>query len=174
MAIQPFHRIAADRLAATARAIDVATRWLSDDEARWRSEPSQWSAKEVIHHLYDEDREDFQTRIELTLRAPDAAWPPIDPPRWVVERAYNEQAWPALIDRFLAQRAAHVDWLRGLRAPDWERTHTHPTAGPLRAGDLLASWIAHDVLHLRQLARIHFRRGEQLVAPYSNRYAGAW
>ena len=37
---------------------------------------------------------------------------------------------------FLAERRRSVDWLRELHTPDWEKTHQHPKAGPLRAGDL--------------------------------------
>ena len=54
------------------------------------------------------------------------------------------------------------------------RTHTHPIFGGLSAGDLLASWVAHDFLHLRQLARLQFQYASLLAEPYSTRYAGEW
>jgi hypothetical protein len=50
-------------------------------------------------------------------------------------------------------------------------THQHPGLGALRAGDLLAAWCAHDLLHLRQLANVRLALLEQDAAPYSLRYA---
>ena len=42
----------------------------------------------------------------------------------------------------------------------------------LRAGDLLASWLAHDLIHIRQITRLHYRWLERLAAPYQLGYAG--
>jgi hypothetical protein len=33
---------------------------------------------------------------------------------------------------------------------------------------------AHDLLHARQLVRLHFTYTVQTVAPYGTRYAGEW
>ena len=52
--------------------------------------------------------------------------------------------------------------------------YPHPQAGPLRAGDLLAAWQAHDLLHVRQLTRLHYRFLEQQAEPFTLRYAGDW
>ena len=46
--------------------------------------------------------------------------------------------------------------------------------GKLTAGDLLASWAAHDLLHLRQLNELRYAYLIQVAAPYSVRYAGDW
>jgi len=45
---------------------------------------------------------------------------------------------------------------------------------PLSAGDLLASWLAHDFLHLRQLTGLHWEYVSLLAKPYSTDYAGMW
>ena len=44
----------------------------------------------------------------------------------------------------------------------------------MRAGDLLASWAAHDTHHQRQIVRLRYHRLEQLAEPYSLAYAGEW
>jgi len=64
-------------------------------------------------------------------------------------------------------------WLRSLDSPDWEATYEAPW-GPITAGDLLASWVAHDLLHMRQLVELHWHYKEEQVEPYSTRYAGEW
>ena len=58
--------------------------------------------------------------------------------------------------------------------PDWERAHDHPRLGPLRAGDLMASWIAHDLLHIRKIVRVLWEHHGRDTASYDTRYAGEW
>jgi hypothetical protein len=67
-----------------------------------------------------------------------------------------------------------LNWLAGLQNPDWERRQKHPVAGFLRAGDMLAAWVAHDVLHLRQLVELKWALTGQMVRPYAVAYAGDW
>jgi hypothetical protein len=142
------------------------------EQARWKPSEKQWSILEVINHLDDEERDDFRKRIDLTLHQPDRDWPPIDPARWCVERRYNERDLEESVKRFAAERERSILWLRGLGSPDWDRFREHPRAGVLRAGDLLASWLAHDYLHIRQLTRLHLEHHRAVCGPYSTEYAG--
>ena len=70
--------------------------------------------------------------------------------------------------------ATAVEWLRGLGEVDWTLSHAHPTLGSLRAGDLLLSWVTHDALHLRQLARRMLENAAAAARPFSGDYAGPW
>ncbi|NUP91044.1 MAG: DinB family protein, partial [Candidatus Sumerlaeia bacterium] len=51
-------------------------------------------------------------------------------------------------------------------------THRHPKAGPLRAGDLLAAWAAHDALHLRQIAKRLLDLARRDAGGFKTDYAG--
>jgi hypothetical protein len=147
---------------------------MTEGQVRWKPTPDEWSIVEVINHLYDEEREDFRLRLDLTLHQPGQPWTGIDPEGWAVERKYNERELEASLKRFLEERQRSVAWLAGLSSPDWEAGHDHPQAGELSAGDLLASWLAHDFLHLRQLAQLHWQYIGLLAEPHTTRYAGAW
>jgi hypothetical protein len=46
--------------------------------------------------------------------------------------------------------------------------------GPISAGDLAASWAAHDLLHIRQLVELRRARLLALTAPHRTEYAGDW
>jgi len=162
------------RLAAGRDAIPALLAGVSDEQARWRPAPEQWSLLEIACHLLDEERDDFRTRVELTLHRPDETWPGIDPPGWVTARRYQERALAVQVEAWREERGRSLAWLRALEAPDWTRTHAHPKFGPLSAGDLLLSWVAHDQLHVRQIARRHFEHAAALGAPHSTRYAGDW
>ena len=149
---------------------------LSERDARWKPANGAWSVLEIVNHLADEESDDFRMRVEMTLRDPGLEWPKIDPEEWgrtrlLEGKKYNERFLGESTARFVAERKKSVSWLKSLREPDWSRAHLHPRGGPLSAGLLLASWAAHDALHLRQIAK----RMYELAARDENvGYAGAW
>lgn len=155
-------------------AIDGLVAGVGDEQARWRPSADAWSILEVINHLGDEEREDFRQRVDFTLHRQSETWPPIDPPGWVTERRYNERDLADSLARFLGERARSVEWLEGLTAPDWSLSYDHPAAGRLTAGDLLTSWAAHDLLHIRQLTELHHAYLAIAAPGREVRYAGAW
>ena len=144
---------------------------VSAADARVRPAPGKWSVLEVLCHLIDEERDDFRHRVRSTLEDPARDCPPIDPEGWARDRDYNARDVAAMRAEFEHERAVSLAWLRSLRAPQWDQAKVHAVVGPLRAGDLLASWAAHDVLHLRQMAAARVAQFEAAVAPYSTRYA---
>lgn len=161
-----------DRLERHAAIVQTILQGVDDAQARWRSAPEKWSILEVLCHLLDEEREDFRQRLDLTLHRPEADWPPIDPRGWVLARSYAARELGPTLDAFLEERAGSIRWLRGLASPSWPSEHRHPVFGSMSAGDLLASWVAHDLLHVRQILELQraFAKGES--EPYSTEYAG--
>ena len=147
---------------------------LTDEELRRKPTTGAWSVLEVLVHLADEEVEDFRTRVRMTLEDPTQDWPGIDPEAAARERRYNEQDPAESLTRFETERATSIDWLRSLRDPDWQRHRNHPVAGRLHAGDVLASWVAHDMLHLRQIAKRRFELIGVHSDPYNTAYAGDW
>ena len=142
-------------------------------EAQIKPTPDSWSILEVVCHLYDEEREDFRAHLDQVLNHPGGKWSSIDPQRWVTERKYNERNLMDMIEKFKEERRQSLDWLKNLFAPNWDAFYTMPY-GPLRAGDIFASWVAHDNLHVRQLVELRRARIEAVTQPYSLRYAGDW
>ena len=162
------------RLSANAEAIEAMLRGITPDQTRWKPANGGWSMIEVINHLRDEEREDFRQRIDYTLHRTQEDWPPIDPEGWVSARTYQERDPEESLHGFLEERRASIDWLRSLGSIDWSTRHVHQSLGSMTAGDLMASWLAHDLLHIRQLARLHFEYLKQDAHPYTTGYAGEW
>lgn len=160
------------QLKRSGESIAALVRGLDRDDARWRPGEGKWSIVEVMAHLVDEERDDFRTRIDLTLRHPERDWPSIDPEGWAVTRNYASKEIEQVADEFCREREASLVWLKSLGSPDWNVVHKHPRIGPMTAGTLLGSWVAHDLLHLRQIARIRYARMSALFAPHSLEYAG--
>jgi len=158
------------RLATTAASIRELALAATPEQAAWRPAADQWSILEVVNHFADEEAEDFRTRLDLTLHRPAESPPGIEPERWPVERGYNERDLAESVARFMDEREWSLEWLRGLEAPEWER----PFRGPVTAAGLLGSWLAHDLLHIRQLARLHHQWLADRCGPASLEYAGRW
>jgi hypothetical protein len=148
---------------------------LSDAQMRWRPDENSWSLLEVVNHLRDEEMWDFRRRTRLTLETPEAEWPPIHPGDWVTKRGYNQRECEVSLDQFVGERTESIQWLRGLSAPalNWDSRHeSHGRS--LRAGDLMASWLAHDFLHLRQINELRYLWHAAQSASYDVSYAGDW
>lgn len=161
------------QLTSNAVRIKALVEGVTDQEAVWRPDADSWSLLEVINHLHDEEREDFRVRLNIILHSPDKPWPEIDPEGWVMQRKYNERAIDQSLNNFLDERKASLKWLRGLGEPDWTASSETPF-GPMRAGDMFASWVTHDQMHMRQLVEIHRAYTDFMARPYSLRYAGLW
>jgi hypothetical protein len=165
---------AIEQLTHTASGITQLCLAVSDAHARFKPAPDSWSILEVINHLYDEEREDFRQRVDLMLHHPDAEWPPIDPDGWVTSRSYQQRDFRQSVANFASEREQSLAWLGSLHGADWDRSRTAPAGFTLHAGDLLSAWVAHDILHLRQLVELHYQLAKLRSQPYSIEYAGDW
>ncbi len=162
------------QMAHSAQVIRAMVEHVTDQQARWKPAPDAWSILEVIHHLYDEEREDFRVRLDYILHRPDQPWPGIDPQGWVQQRHYNQQDFLAALEGFWAARQDSLDWLRGLGRPEWKASCELPWGFRIAAGDMFAAWVAHDLLHTRQLVELQWAYTTLQVRPYDVRYAGEW
>ena len=99
-----------------------------------------------------EEGEAHQRRLEqqLLLRAPSKPW------------------------LQFAERGRSLEWLAGLHDANWSAAYTHPKMGDFTAASMLCAWVAHDLLHLRQIERILFERLKRSADPDRTDYAGEW
>jgi len=138
----------------------------------WRPSPKKWCLLEIVCHLFDEEREDFKARVKHTLETPDEKMAPIDPVGWVKKRNYIGEDFDQKLTDFLIERDISVEWLRSLSTPKWENISNHPKLGPITAGTFLASWLAHDYLHFRQITKLKYDYLESIGGDVG--YAGGW
>ena len=155
----------------TAAAVRALVEGVPAGQARWRPDDDSWSILEVIHHLYDEEREDFRVRLDILLHRPEEPWPPIDPQGWVTARDYNSKDVSEVLESFLLERDRSIAWIEGLDRPDFD-SFIESRFGRMTAGDMFASWLAHDLLHLRHLVEIHHAWRVDALSPYNPGYAG--
>jgi hypothetical protein len=164
---------ATTQLKTQGQAVAALVTGLTLEEARWKPALDSWSVLEVLNHLVDEEIYDFRTHLDHILHSPDQPWPSIDPGGWVTLRHYNQGDVDETLIRFEAEREKSLAWLAGLPPLDWDAAVTH-SWGTLSAGDMLASWLAHDLLHLRQLVELRYLITAAASQPYQPDYAGKW
>lgn len=122
------------------------------DVLRDRESPARWSPLEILAHLRDEETEDFGARARVVVEGGPIP-SPIDPVGWVTRRRYNEMDPGAVFLDFAEKRADSCRWLGGLTIDDLGKAMELPKLGKFRAGDFIAAWRVHDLLHLRQFAQ---------------------
>jgi len=127
------------------------------DEYLWRYDEAKWCLLEIICHLYDEEREDFRTRLRYAIESASQQPPKIDPVRWVSERNYIKQDYDTMLNKFVEERGKSIDWLSSIPPVQWNNSFTHPSLGEVTAQFFLANWLAHDYLHIRQILRVKYR-----------------
>ncbi len=161
------------QMAEHAETIKTLCLGVSDEQARWKPDAKSWSILEVINHLDDEERDDFRVRLNYLLHHPGQRWPSTDPAGWVTERQYNQRNFQISLQNFLDARQESIDWLKGIGLQNWENEYPYTPVGiRLSAGDMFASWLAHDLLHMRQLVELKWAYTSHIMKPFSVDYAG--
>jgi hypothetical protein len=158
-------------LARLPRVLDALVGDLDEAGARMRPAPNEWAPIEIVCHLRDEETEDFGARLHVVLDGGEQ-FVPIDPERWATERRYREDHWPDVLDTLKARRRASLDWLASVVPDALVASGAHRRLGRLSGLDLLAAWVAHDHIHLQQLAGTLARRWAARWAPLKAEYAG--
>jgi len=151
--------------------LDALLAGLDDSGARTRPAEAEWSPVEILCHLRDEETEDFGARLRVILDGAEG-FIPIAPERWAEERRYREASLAEVTEAFRARRRASLDLLASV-APD-RLAGSRPLGrlGQLSGLDLVAAWVAHDRIHLAQLAGTLARIWALRWAPLRAEYAG--
>ena len=163
-----------NRLSANAAVIHEMIKAVTVEQACWRPAADEWSILEVLHHLVDEERKDFPFRLRHLLSRSREVWPPIAPQQWVADRGCDPRDLGETVDTFLEERRRSLEWLTKQKKADWTVTYNHPPLDGLSAGHLLASWVTHDLLHIRQLVEIEHAYGRTQFGSFTTEYAGTW
>jgi hypothetical protein len=142
---------------------DLPESWTHTDEG-----PNTWSAFDIVGHLIHAEHTDWVPRATMILQHGESqTFKPFN------REGQNEKSagksLPQLLDEFAAVRAESLGKLRSLNLQprDLDRRGRHPNFGSVTLGQLLATWAAHDLTHLHQLARVMAHQYRQAVGPWS-------
>ena len=151
--------------------LDALLAGCDGEAARTRPAPAEWSPVEILCHLRDEETEDFRARLRVIVEGA-AEFARIDPERWAEERGYREASLPDVLEALRSRRRASLDMLASVAPDTLAGSRPHPRLGRLSGLDLLAAWVAHDRIHLAQLAGTLARIWALRWADHRTAYAG--
>ena len=126
-----------------------------------------WSPFDVLGHLIHGEQTDWMPRARRILETGDSS--PFDPfDRFAQFTASAGKTMAELLDEFARRRAANLRDLAALRLTpdDLARKGRHPALGPVTLGQLLATWVAHDLDHVAQIARVLAGQYSDEVGPW--------
>ncbi|MFL6263577.1 MAG: DinB family protein [Thermoanaerobaculia bacterium] len=129
--------------------------------------PETWSPYVIVGHLIHGERTDWIPRARLILdQGPERRFTPYD--RFAQFRESEGKSLAGLLDEFARLRAANLDTLAGWRLTDAELAleGEHPDFGPVTLRQLLATWVAHDLGHVAQTARVMAKQYREAVGPW--------
>ncbi len=141
---------------------DLPDSWTSGTEG-----PDTWSPFDIVGHLIHGERTDWIVRTQVLLAYGETRpFTPFD--RFAQFEASRGKRLRELLDTFAELRAANLIRLEslGLTPEDLDRRGRHPELGPVTLGDLLATWVAHDLSHIAQIARVMGRQYTEAVGPW--------
>lgn len=140
-------------LEATPAEVRRAVTGRSVDELRRPERPDKWSAVEVVQHLADSDLV-WAYRIRLVLADDRPRITGYDQDRWAAALAYRTADMTHALEQFAALRRANLRLLVGLPPAALARVGLHSERGEERLDYMTKLYAGHDLVHLRQLARI--------------------
>lgn len=144
--------------------------WLSELPDSWTRAtegPDTWSPFDIVGHLIHGERTDWIARTEILLAHGETRpFTPFD--RFAQFEASRGKTLPELLDTFAGLRAANLIRLEslGITTEDLDRRGRHPELGSCTLAELLATWVAHDLSHIAQIARVMGRQYTAAVGPW--------
>jgi hypothetical protein len=153
-----------ERTPATFRALlgDLSEAWTAPNEG-----PDTFSAFDNVGHLIHGERTDWIPRARIILaQGPNRRFEPFD--RFAQYRESDGKSAAQLLDEFARLRAENLATLRGWQLSERELAleGEHPELGPVTLRQLLATWVAHDLGHLAQTARVMAKQYREAVGPW--------
>jgi len=154
-------------LSRTPAALDALLRGLPDGWTSANEGGDTWSPFDVVGHLIHGERTDWLPRAKIILEHGEAR--PFDTfDRLAQFAAPGGRTLDSLLDEFAALRELNLRELAGLNLTDedLDRRGTHPAFGAVTMRQLLATWTAHDLDHITQIARVVARQYSDEVGPW--------
>jgi DinB superfamily len=117
----------------------------------FRPAPGDWSIREILAHLVDDEMYVMRTRLERMVKEDRPNLAPHDEKHWHATRNTTRDGLAELLADFGVQRAASLGILKMLREQDWARPGYQPEYGEFSAESWLSDWVAHDATHIGQI-----------------------
>lgn len=127
---------------------NLSDEWIFAEENR-----DDWNAFDVVGHLIHADETDWIPRAEVILsQGENPTFEPFD--RYGQFEKSKGKTLPELLEEFAEIRKQCIENLLAINLTDDKLglKGIHPELGEVTLENLLATWVVHDLTHIRQIA----------------------
>lgn len=134
-------------------ALREAVAGLTSQQEATPERAGKWSVRQVVQHLADSELVGgFRFRMVLAHDGP--ALPGYDQDLWAERLRYDASDLETALGDFTTLRRANLRLLRRATPEDLRRVSCHAERGEESLDKLVRMYAGHDLVHLRQIARI--------------------
>lgn len=158
---------AVEILSRTPAVLNVLLGNLSGEWTTSKASADGWSAFDVVGHLIHAEETDWIPRARVILaQGENRTFEPFD--RFAHFELSQGKTLSELLETFAAARSESIETLRRMNVtPELLQLKAiHPELGEVRLEQLLATWVVHDLTHIRQIVTVMAHRYSEDV--------GAW
>jgi len=130
--------------------LKVALATVPAEALKWRPEPGEWSAHEVVVHCADSET-NAAARIRYLAAEADPVILGYDEAEWARRFDYHDHPLEPALALVEAVRANTVALIRRMREEAWQRVGRHSESGRYSAEDWLKIYAEHLEGHARQI-----------------------
>jgi hypothetical protein len=136
--------------------------WLVQNEG-----PETWSPYDIVGHLIHGEETDWIPRAKMILEHGESrAFEPFD--RVGMFEKSKGKSIAELLDEFARLRKESLHELSEMKLTPTllEKRGKHPELGVVTLKQLLATWVVHDLGHVRQIVRVMAKQYRDAVGPW--------
>jgi len=140
----------------------MSEEWIFQNEGE-----ETWSPFDVMGHLIHGEKTDWIERMEIILSdGPNKAFKPFD--RFAQFEESKGKNMEQLLAEFKSLRQQNLVILQSktIDAVALAKKGIHPAFGEVTLEHLLSTWVAHDLGHLAQIARVMAKQYKDEVGPW--------
>jgi hypothetical protein len=142
------------------------TRGLPDEWLFVNEGGETWSVFDVLGHLVHGEKTNWIQRLDYILDGQRRPFGTFD--RFAQFEESKGKTVGQLLEEFKHLREQNIALLRSrdITAAAYGLTGVHPAFGEVKVSELLATWVAHDLDHIAQIARVMAKQYKEAIGPW--------
>lgn len=139
----------------TPETLNSLLRNLSDDWIKSDDDGENWNPFDIVGHFIHGEETDWIPRAKIILaQGDDLIFEPFD--RFAQMEKSKGKSLHDLLDEFADLRARNIQILQEMNLTDehLKLKGIHPELGEVNLEQLLATWVVHDLNHIRQITNV--------------------
>lgn len=128
-----------------------------------------WTPFDVVGHLIQAEETDWIPRLKIIVNDGEAGvFEPFD--RFAMFEKSKGKTLCDLLSKFEQLRAENLSELNGfnLTSSSFKKQANHPELGKVTLGQLLSTWVVHDLSHIGQIVRVMAKQYKEDVGAWRN------